>query len=109
MRALNIPLLYVVQVAYAAEAWRRSHGAAVCSWIKAIGEIEALLSFSGYSYEHPADPFPEFVDGPPRFNAQQLGHPLIPAARCVRNTIRVGGETQVLLISGSNMSGKSTL
>ncbi len=109
MRVLNIPLLYVVQVAYAAEAWRRSHGAAVCSWIKAIGEIEALLSFSGYSYEHPADPFPEFVDGPPRFNAQQLGHPLIPAARCVRNTIRVGGETQVLLISGSNMSGKSTL
>jgi hypothetical protein len=109
MRVLNIPLLYVVQVAYAAEAWRRSHGAAVCSWIKAIGEIEALLSFSGYSYEHPADPCPEFVDGPPRFNAQQLGHPLIPAARCVRNTIRVGGETQVLLISGSNMSGKSTL
>jgi MutS domain V len=109
MRVLNIPLLYVVQVAYAAEAWRRSHGAAVRSWLMAIGEIEALLSLSGYSYEHPADPFPKFVDGPPRFDAQHLGHPLIPAAKCVRNNISVGGETQVLLISGSNMSGKSTL
>ncbi|HEX4575915.1 MAG TPA: mismatch repair protein [Edaphobacter sp.] len=109
MRILNIPLLYVVQVAYAAEAWRTAHGAAVRSWLKAIGEVEALLSFSGYSYEHPADPFPEFVEGPPCFNAKQLGHPLIPAAKCVRNNVSVCGETKVLLISGSNMSGKSTL
>ena len=109
MRVLNIPLLYVVQVAYAAEAWRNAHGAAVRSWLAAIGEVEALLSLSGYSYEHPSDPFPEFVEGPPCFNAEQLGHPLIPAAKCVRNDVSVCGETRVLLISGSNMSGKSTL
>jgi MutS domain V len=109
MRLLNIPLLYVVQVAYAAEAWRTAHGAAVRSWLNAIGEIETLLSLSAYSYEHPADPFPEFVEGPPCFIAEQLGHPLIPAAKCVRNDISVCGETKVLLISGSNMSGKSTL
>jgi hypothetical protein len=109
MRILNIPLLYVVQVAYAAEAWRHAHGAAVRSWLAAIGEVEALLSLSGYSYEHPADPFPEFLEGPPCFQAEQLGHPLIPAAKCVRNDISVCGETKVLLISGSNMSGKSTL
>jgi hypothetical protein len=109
MRILNIPLLYVVQVAYAAEAWRNAHGAAVRSWLAATGEVEALLSLSGYSYEHPADPFPEFLEGPPCFNAKQLGHPLIPAAKCVRNDISVCGETKVLLISGSNMSGKSTL
>ncbi len=109
MRVLNIPLLYVVQVAYAAEAWRASHGAAVRSWLAAVGEVEALLSLSGYSYEHPADPFPEFLEGPPCFNAEQLGHPLIPAAKCVLNNVSVCGETRVLLISGSNMSGKSTL
>jgi hypothetical protein len=109
MRILNIPLLYVVQVAYAAEAWRTAHGAAVRSWLKAIGEVEALLSLSGYSYEHPSDPFPEFLEGPPCFHAEQLGHPLIPAAKCVRNDISVCDETKVLLISGSNMSGKSTL
>jgi hypothetical protein len=109
MRGLNIPLMYAVQVAYAAEAWRSAHGAAVRSWLAATGEIEALLSLSGYSYEHPADPFPEFVEGPPCFNAEQLGHPLIPAAKCVRNNISICGETRVFLISGSNMSGKSTL
>jgi MutS domain V len=109
VRLLNIPLLYVVQVAYAAEAWRTAHGAAVRSWLKAIGEVEALLSFSAYSYEHPSDPFPEFLEGPPCFNAEQLGHPLIPAANCIRNDISICGETKVLLISGSNMSGKSTL
>ena len=109
MRGLNIPLMYVVQVAYAAEAWRNAHGSAVRSWLKAIGEIEALLSLSGYSYEHPTDPFPEFLEGSPCFIAEQLGHPLIPAAKCVRNDISICGETRVLLVSGSNMSGKSTL
>jgi hypothetical protein len=109
MRLLNIPLLYVVQVAYAAEAWRAAHGTAVRSWLTAIGELEALLSLSAYSYEHPSDPFPEFVEGPPCFFAEQLGHPLIPSAKCVRNDISICGETKVLLISGSNMSGKSTL
>jgi MutS domain V/MutS domain III len=109
MRALNIPLLYAVQTAYAAEAWRNAHGATVRSWLKAIGEVEALLSLSAYTYEHPADPFPEFVEGAPCFTAEQIGHPLIPAEKCVRNDISVCGETRVLLISGSNMSGKSTL
>jgi hypothetical protein len=109
LRALNVPLLYGVQVAYAAEAWRSAHGNAVRSWLAAIGEAEALLSLSAYTYEHPADPFPEFVEGSPCFVAEQLGHPLIPAAKCVRNNVPVCGETRVLLISGSNMSGKSTL
>jgi hypothetical protein len=109
MRILNIPLLYAVQVAYAAEAWRTAHGAAVRSWLAAIGEAEALLSLSAYSYEHPSDPFPEFLEGPPCFHAEQLGHPLIPAAKCVRNGISVCDATKILLISGSNMSGKSTL
>jgi hypothetical protein len=109
MRVLNIPLLYVVQISYVAEAWRTAHGAAVRSWLKAIGEVEALLSLSGYRYEHPSDPFPEFVEGPPCFIAEQLGHPLIPDTKCVRNDVSVCGETKLLLVSGSNMSGKSTL
>ncbi len=109
MRGLNIPLMYAVQAAYAAEAWRAEHGAGVRSWLKATGEAEALLSLSGYSYEHPSDPFPEFVEGPPCFNARQLGHPLIAAEKCVRNDVNVCGETKILLVSGSNMSGKSTL
>jgi hypothetical protein len=109
MRLLDVPLMYSVQVAFAAEAWRRAHGKAVGSWLNAVGEMEALLSIAAYSYEHPADPFPEFVEGAPTFHAEELGHPLIPVAKCVRNTVSISGETRALLISGSNMSGKSTL
>ena len=109
VRALDIPLLYSVQLAYAAEAWRSAHGNAVHLWLDGVGELEALLSLAAYSYEHPADPFPELLEGMPCFEAEQLGHPLIPAANCVRNRVTICGKTRVLLISGSNMSGKSTL
>jgi DNA mismatch repair ATPase MutS len=85
----------------------------VGSWLDVTGEIEALLSLATYSYEHPDDPFPEFVDAQANtaasFVGEDLGHPLIPASRCVRNSVRICGKTRVLLVSGSNMSGKSTL
>jgi hypothetical protein len=106
---LLVPLMYTVNVALAAERWRRDHGGAVRSWVEAVGELEALLSLAAYSYEHPEDPFPEFVDGPASFAATELGHPLIPRARCVRNDVTIASPTRILLVSGSNMSGKSTL
>jgi MutS domain V/MutS domain III len=109
VKALDIPLMYSVQCAFAAEAWRRDHGAAVRGWLDGVGEIEALLSLAAYSYERPEDVFPELIEGAPCFEAKEIGHPLIPAASCVRNDVGVGGKRQVLLISGSNMSGKSTL
>jgi hypothetical protein len=108
----ELPLLYTVQVACAAEAWRRRCGKKVRAWKDTASEIEALLSLAGYAYEHPADPFPEFANGPKGaalFEGEELGHPLIPATRCVRNTVRLSAATRVLLVSGSNMSGKSTL
>jgi DNA mismatch repair ATPase MutS len=71
--------------------------------------MEALLSLATYAYEHPGDVFPEFVGGDASVEAEAMGHPLIAAAKCVRNSLRIGGETRVVLISGSNMSGKSTL
>ena len=109
MRLLNIPLLYSVQAAYAAEAWRSAHGTAVRRWLQGLGEMEALLSLSGYSFEHPADPFPKFLEGEPCFLATAIGHPLMADGKCVRNDISICGETRAVLISGSNMSGKSTL
>ncbi|MGZ4733787.1 MAG: MutS-related protein [Terriglobales bacterium] len=109
VRTLDAPLMYSVQVALAAERWRRAHGHAVRSWVNAIGEIEALLSFATYSYEHPEDPFPEFVEGDAFFDGIEIGHPLVPSATCIRNDVGVGGDTRALLVSGSNMSGKSTL
>lgn len=74
-----------------------------------MGELEALGSLAGYSYEHPQDPFPELAEGEGCFEGEGLGHPLIPEARNVRTDLRLSREPCVLIISGSNMSGKSTL
>jgi MutS-like protein len=109
LRPLDTPLLYSVHVALAAERWRRDHGKVIREWIDVLGEFEALSSLAGYSYEHPLDPFPELSDGPATFVATELGHPLLPAAKCVRNSVSIEGPTRILLVSGSNMSGKSTL
>jgi hypothetical protein len=109
VRILDAPLMYSVQVAFAAERWRRAHGSALRLWMNTIGQMEALLSLATYSFEHPGDLFPEFIKGPASFDGEGLGHPLVPVGTCVRNDVRMCGETRVLLVSGSNMSGKSTL
>ena len=109
LAVLQLPLLYPIQTALAAERWRRANGAAVGAWVDVVGECEALISLAAHSYEHPDDSFPEFVTGAACFEAAEAGHPLLPAARCVRNDVSICGPTRVLLISGSNMSGKSTL
>ena len=109
IQILDLPLLYSVHAALAAERWRRHHGHAVRVWLHAIGEIEALISLAAYSYEHPDDPFPELVEGEASFAATAIGHPLLARSACVRNDVAIQGAIRVLLISGSNMSGKSTL
>ena len=99
---VNVPLMYSVQVGFAAERWRHAHGHAVRSWLRVIGEIEAVVCFANYSYEHPHDPFPEVIrDGAALFEGIEIGHPLVPAARCVRNDVDVykrqgssGGHTR---------------
>jgi hypothetical protein len=101
--------MYPLQTALAAERWRSAHGTVIRSWLEVLGEFEALVSLAQYAYEQCADPFPQFLDGPPAFKATGLGHPLIPAAARVCNDVDICGETRVLLVSGSNMSGKSTL
>ena len=112
--ALFIPVavlrLWDVRFAFKLEEWRARSGPRVADWLRAVGEAEALSSFAGSAYENPADVFPAVTDGPLLFDAVGLGHPLLPASACVRNDLRLGGDgPAVLLVSGSNMSGKSTL
>lgn len=110
MRLSELPFLATLQIAFAAERWRARHGRRLREWVDAVAEMEALLSMSGYAYEHPADPFPEIADGAGVvFDAVEMAHPLIPAAEAVRNSLQLGTAPQVLIVSGSNMSGKSTL
>jgi hypothetical protein len=109
LRIIDPIVLWTVQVAFAIEAWRRKSGPHLRGWLDVVGEMEALLSLAGHHYEHPADPFPEFTSESPCFDGEQLGHPLIPEARCASNDLRLDRNLRVLVVSGSNMSGKSTL
>jgi hypothetical protein len=102
-------LLWTPQLAFAIERWRARFGPDLGRWIDAVGEIEALCAFAGFSYEHPDYAFPEIFDGAPRFEGVAIGHPLLPGDCCVRNDLTLSGENPLLIISGSNMSGKSTL
>jgi hypothetical protein len=109
-RPFAAALMWETQVAFAVEAWRARHGPAIDIWLRTLGEIEALLSLAGYGYEHPDDPFPTIVESGSRFDGVGLGHPLLPDAQTTRNDVRLGEEgPRALLVSGSNMSGKSTL
>jgi MutS-like protein len=102
-------LLIPTQLALAIEGWRRHAGAKIPQWLDAVAEIEALSSLAGYAYERPRDPFPELVEGEVLFDGESLGHPLIAESRSVLNDVRLGAEPRALIVSGSNMSGKSTL
>ncbi len=102
-------LLWGTHLSAAVEQWRAVNGAAVIEWLDAIAEIEALDSLAGYCFEHPEDPFPSIAKGPATFVGTALGHPLLAAADCVRNDVTLDESQRVLIVSGSNMSGKSTL
>ena len=107
---IAMALLWGAQVAMAIERWRRISGPHISDWISVVGEFEALVALAGYSYEHPHDSFPELLDGAEsRLEARRLGHPLMTESQCVPNDVRLGGDLRLLIVSGSNMSGKSTL
>lgn len=117
-RLLEIPALFSIQVAFAAEAWKARDGVRLRDWVDAVGELEALLSFAGYSFERPEDTFPEITEPAQQtiYEATGVAHPLIPRAVAVRNDVSLGSSLkpqgpspQVLIVSGSNMAGKSTL
>jgi hypothetical protein len=103
-----LALMWGTRMSYSIEAWRLRCGPTVEQWFHAVGEAEALISLAGYAFENPTDPFPEITESGPIYDAAGLGHPLLPRSHCIRNDVKLGDPLQLLVISGSNMSGKST-
>jgi hypothetical protein len=101
-------VFYTTQWMFRAEAWRRQFGPAIRNWLVAVGELEVLAALSGYAFEHPGDAWPEMDDENPCFEAESFAHPLLPESKAVRNDLKLGEGLQLIVLSGPNMSGKST-
>jgi len=107
---IEVATLWSFHVLWLLERWQRSAGAHVREWLEALGEAEALLALATLKFEQPAWVFPDLqAEGGETLAAQALAHPLLPAGRAVGNDVEVGPPGSYLLVTGSNMSGKSTL
>ena len=100
-------LLWGTNWAFAIERWRREHGTEVAGWIRHVAELEALLDLGRLAYERPGWTFPSVRAGAARLEAEALAHPLLP--ECTPNDVSLETEPALLVVTGSNMSGKSTL
>lgn len=101
-------LMWDLWCALALDAWRARVGKAAFGWFRALAELEALASIAGFAFENPDHGFPEIVDRP-IFEGEKVGHPLIDADKRVANDVTIAGPGHALVVTGSNMSGKSTL
>ena len=97
------------QLVLAIERWRARYQETFEQLLDAWGEFEALSALAGYAYEHPANTFPDLIDGSARFEARKMGHPLLSDRTCVTNDVALDDATRFYIVSGSNMAGKSTL
>ncbi len=106
-------LLWDVFLSIAIDRWRTRFGKELVGWLEAIGEWDALLALGGYAYENPLAVFPTLLKPEegvgPVFRGEDLRHPLLPREQCVPNSVKLGDPASVWMVSGSNMSGKSTL
>jgi hypothetical protein len=91
------------------EGWQKSAGRYARSWFRVLGEVEALSAFAGLAFDEPGFAWPEIVEGAACFEAKALAHPLLSTGTRVANDVALPEPGRALLVTGSNMSGKSTL
>lgn len=105
---MNTLSLFDIKCAYDFERWKSDHQMQLNSWLDAIGEIEMLNSLASFAFNHSDYVYPILKSGSPEISVQKMGHPLVKSAAMVTNDIHLGSDGKVYIITGSNMSGKST-
>ena len=105
----NIATLWDFHVGWLLEHWRADGGPHARRWLEVLGELEALIALATLAHDHPHWSFPDVSDDAGTFGAMGIGHPLLPPVAAVGNDVDVGPAGTFLLVTGSNMSGKSTL
>ena len=106
---LALLLFWDVHTLAALERWKARSGHRVREWLRAVGEAEALAALAALAADHPDWTIPNLDASADTLRGEALGHPLLPPTTCVRNDVEVGPAGSFLLVTGSNMSGKSTL
>ena len=106
--ALNSLVLYDLHCMVALEKWKSRYRNELPGWLGIIERMEIWNSMATFAYNHPEYIYPVIQEEGTQLVATGIGHPLIPAEECVRNDIGIGDPQQFLIITGSNMSGKST-
>ncbi len=107
--ALQQIFLWDFRILLLLERWQSRYGKAVESWFEALGRVEAVISSATLADEHPDWCYPQPLEATDlRFRAQQLGHPLLPTRTRVNNDLTLEANRPLLLVTGSNMAGKST-
>jgi len=105
---LNTLFLYELHCMFSLEKWKQQYEHQVDSWLDVVARMEVWNSFATFSFNHPQYTFPKVSEQETALKTTGLGHPLIAAEECVTNDCTIGQEAGFLIITGSNMSGKST-
>lgn len=90
------------------EKWKTQNSEKVPDWFDAIASFDAVSSLANFAYNNPGFTFPEIAPGSFTFKADDLGHPLIAEDQRIVNNVDIEGWNQFYIITGANMSGKST-
>lgn len=106
---LQFVLLWDFQMLNALERWQQRHGKTLRNWLECLGQFEALAALATVAHDNPNWAFPDFADDMLEFRVEQIGHPLLPAEMRVHKIISIQQPRNLMLVTGSNMSGKSTL
>lgn len=105
---MNGIFMFNIHVLMAVEKWRSTYRGLVPQWFGVLAELDALSSLGTYAFNNPKYIYPEPLTDGFLFVAEKIGHPLISAETCVTNDIEIRGWKQFRIITGANMSGKST-
>lgn len=105
---VGVPLLWDIQYFIKLENWQKSHQKSLPEWLSAIAEFETLNSFAGLKFANPDFVKPDISTEAILLKTKRLAHPMIRKSKRIANDIQLVGEGKTIIITGSNMSGKST-
>ncbi|HEX3006747.1 MAG TPA: hypothetical protein VHO90_03930 [Bacteroidales bacterium] len=105
---LNIFFFWDIHFCFALERWKKRNAGSISTWFASMAEVEVLSGIANMSFNNPGWTMPKVIEDYFRLEARNMGHPLIPHGRRVNNDFTIDGSGKIVLVTGSNMSGKST-